>query len=306
MINFNLPGFYEHFSLNVFFIKQFKEHPEMFYPNIKIHSVYGNFPYCTWDGGRIFSSNIVHATKEEIKIIYDFYQEYNVALRFIFTNPILEKQHLNQHFENLILSNCYSSQNEIVVNSPLLEEYIRKNYSQYKIISSTTKRLSETDFLQELNLNYFQVCLDYDLNKNLKFLSTIPENQRKKVEFLVNAICPPHCSFRKQHYIENGKQVLSFDSYNYSDKIKGKCHIEHNINHPAVLTQGNNLSIQEIYEYHKNGFINFKLEGRTLPDSTLFVNYLYYLIKPEFKYEILDLALNENIILTTNKNSVFG
>lgn len=306
MINFNLPGFYEHFSLNIFFIKNLEKHPEWFYPDIKIHSVYGNFPYCTWDGGRIFGSNITHATKEEIKLLYDFFQEHNVALRFIFTNPVLQPQHLHQHFENLILSNCYSLKNEIVVNNPLIEEYLKHNYPNYKIISSTTKRLNKEQFLKELDKDYFQICLDYDLNKDLDFLNSIPEYKRDKIEFLVNAICPPNCKFRKQHYIENGKKVLSYDSYDYSDKIHNRCGIEHNINHPAVLTQGNNLSIQEIYQYYQNGFVNFKLEGRTLPDSTLFVNYLYYLIQPAFKYEVLDNALNEKIIITTNNYSVFG
>ena len=55
MINYNLPGFYDHFLLNKFFIELYNKNPEVFLPGVKISSVYGNFPFTSWDGGRCFN-----------------------------------------------------------------------------------------------------------------------------------------------------------------------------------------------------------------------------------------------------------
>ena len=53
-----------------------------------------------------------------------------------------------------------------------MENYIRENYPKYKIISSTTKRILGHDaFLEELNKDYYQVCLDYDLNHDMELLN---------------------------------------------------------------------------------------------------------------------------------------
>ena len=41
------------------------------------------------------------------------------------------------------------------------------------------------------------------------------------------------------------------------------------------------------------GFEQFKLEGRTLNPIELALNYIYYLIKPEYKDEALNLLLGE-------------
>ena len=65
-----LPGLAENFKINIAFIKLFKEHPEYFYENINIGAVFGNFKFCSWDGGRIFGENAYHhSSKEEIQML---------------------------------------------------------------------------------------------------------------------------------------------------------------------------------------------------------------------------------------------
>ena len=52
---FNVPGPQDHAPLNDFILSLMKEHlKEAFYPDVKISSVFGNFHYCIWDGGRNF------------------------------------------------------------------------------------------------------------------------------------------------------------------------------------------------------------------------------------------------------------
>lgn len=295
MIEFNLPGLYELKDLNFFFLSLYEKHREYFYDDIIISSIFGNFPYCIWDGGRVFTS-YKQSTKEEIKDILDTYQSYQVKPRFIFTNTIITEKDLDDRFCNLVLKLAESYSGEIVVNSDLMKNYLQKNYPSYKLISSTTKCLSnEKKALEEIhNSDFYQICLDYNLNKNLDFLNKIPNDEKYKVELLVNAICPPNCPFRKLHYTENSKSNLSYFKYDYS--MINKCQIRESLNHPSLLGKGNNLSIEDIQNYYKMGFKHFKLEGRTLHPATMLSNYLYYLIKPEYYFLVNEIAIKTDIL----------
>ena len=111
----------------------------------------------------------------------------------------------------MVMKTVENEINEIVVNNLELENYIRKNYPKFSIISSTTKCLKDPNkSLDELKKDYKYVCLDYNLNKNWEYLNTIPEELKNKTEFLVNAICPPNCPNRKEHYRLNGLSHLNF------------------------------------------------------------------------------------------------
>ena len=67
--------------------------------------------------------------------------------------------------------------NEIVVNSPILEEYIRTNYPNYTLISSTTKCITNlNDVKTEINKEQYKlICLDYNLNHNTKLLNDLSQ-----------------------------------------------------------------------------------------------------------------------------------
>ena len=130
-------------------------------------------------------------------------EQNDIPVRFTFTNCLIEEKHLYDRFCNMVLELLQSKDNEVVIANDLLENYIRKNFPDYKIISSTTKCLTNVnDSLKEISKNYYQICLDYNLNHNMDFLKTIEE--KEKIEFLINAICPPGCPNRKLHYNLNG------------------------------------------------------------------------------------------------------
>jgi len=302
MLQFNIPGFYDHFELNMYILKKAAEIDDFLKPEVKIHSVFGVFPFCVWDGGRNFLS-YEQCTKEQIQYINRSYTELGVALRFVFTNPEIKEEHLHNRFCNMILRECNNGINEVVVNSPLLEQYIRENYPGYKIISSTTKRLNKTKVLDELEKDYFQVCLDYDLNKNKKLLEEIPMELRDKVEFLSNAICPAHCAYRKEHYSATGIAQLTYLRDGYS--VCGRCGIRHSVNHPEKLGQGNNLTYEEMLEYNKMGYNYFKLEGRTLSSAAVLAQYLYYIVNPKYLFDTIEEAATIEGIFVNDKNGFF-
>jgi len=300
---FNIPGPQTHFDLNVFFLGLMEQYPQYFYPDVKVSSIFGNFQYCIWDGGRNFA-HYNQVTEERMIEIKDTYAHFQVPIRFVFTNPVIEKKHLYDRFGNLCLEIFHDEKNEIVVNSPLMEDYLRENYPKYKIISSTTKRITNKDkFMEELaNPNYYQVCLDYDLNKNMELINSVPQELRPKVEFLINAICPPHCPQRKEHYALTGKAHISYLKDKYTND---KCGIRESSIHPKVLGKGNNFTLEDIDNYSKLGYKYFKLEGRTLHSYDVLAMYLYYMVKPEWHYDIIGTALLLDGVIINSPNSEY-
>lgn len=300
---FNIPGIYDHLELNLFIIQLQRTNPEFFYPDVKISSVFGNFHYCPWDGGRNFLY-YSQQTKEDIQRISKIYNDCGIPLRLVFTNPAIQLDDLDNRYCNMILRELNNGMNEVCVNSDLMENYIRENYPDYKIISSTTKRItSPSEALKEIEKDYFQICLDYDLNHNIEFLESIPKENRNKIEFLSNAICRPGCPIRKQHYFYTGASQRTWLKEKYD--IHPGCNIKENVTHPSKLGKENNLSLEDIEKYNKMGFKYFKLEGRTLPSATVLGCYLYYFVKPEAYFEVMTLAADRIGIFVNDPNGHF-
>lgn len=287
MINFALPGMYEHYNILIPLCSLFKLHPEFFNDNVNISAVYGNFQFCAWDGGRIFDFNkYSHATKEEIEqLLYIYNKELKIPIRLIFTTALNDNNLCHSYFDNFVASLCQNEMNELVVSSESLEQYLRNHYPQYSFISSTTKCLNATEFKEELNKDYKYICLNYNLNKNLDMLTQVPEEKRIKLEFLINAICPPGCPSRKKHYKLNS---LFSESYGKIYAL-GECGIIKSNSYPLNYT--NNFNFDELIEYEKLGFQNFKLEGRTFRPESLILELVKYLIKPQYQFYIIEFLL---------------
>lgn len=278
MLNFMLPGMYEHSDLNFQLLYLLKTAPELFYNDINISACYGNFQFCIWDGGRIFQ-NYYHTNAEEIEKLVQKYNDFGVPVRQIFTNCELKPEHYYDRFCNRCLELTENGFNEIVVNDPGLENYIREKYPDFIFISSTTKCITNTsDLITELKKDYKYVCLDYNLNHNFKFLESLPQELKDKCEFLVNAICPSGCVNRKNHYRLNSLYHLSYcKSYRVPT-----CPIKGNTLAKSTFDYPNHISIDEILNtYSKMNFSHFKLEGRTLSKIEVVGNYAHYLVKPE-------------------------
>lgn len=284
MIGFNIPGLYTKREITIKFLNYCRKHPSEMRENVKVAAVYDSIPYCIWNGGRIFGKYRQATKKEILELKQIFNNDFKIPIRLIFTNAQLEPKHLTDRFCNLVLELLDDPLNEIVVASDILENYIRLNYPNYKIISSTTKCLiTPADATAELDKDYYQVCLDYNLNHNFDFLNSIQD--KHKVEFLINAICPPGCPNRKLHYELNGKAALAYqNSYNI------ECAIQSGVG--TINNYKNSLQPEEIFGIYKDmGFTNFKLEGRTLHDSEVAANYVRYMIKPEYQLKCLSQIL---------------
>ena len=207
---------------------------------------------------------------------------------------MLEKKHLGDPFCNQVMRMCNNGFNEAIVMSPVLEEYIRENYPDYPITSSTCKQIENIDGVkEELKKDYKYVVLDYNFNNCFDQLEQIDEKDRARCEVLVNACCTPKCKRRGEHYRsigleqiaewEHKKNMLSKKPY----EAKGfACEFMNNGPY-AITDYVTYISPQAVFEkYLPMGFNNFKIEGRTLPDICLLEYYIIYMVKPEYQNKI--------------------
>ena len=302
-INFILPGMYEHYNLNFRLLELLEKHPEYFRDEVKVSACYGNFQFCIFDGGRNFY-NYRHTCREEIEEVVKIYNDiYHVPVRLIFTNTQLKPEHYTDRFGNLVLSICENDMNEITVSDDNFEAWIKERYPQFHFISSTTKCLNKPEELvTELQKeDYTMVCLDYNLNKNMKLLESFTPEVKSKCEFLCNAICPPGCPQRKEHYKYNSLYSLSYGKGYQMEN----CQIRSNTVAPSTCSYHNNISPDELYNtYVPMGFNLFKLEGRTLGEVEVALNYARYMAKPEYANLVVTMLIENNESQKLFNNSV--
>lgn len=281
-INFYLPDFFSRpfYIVNTYFIEKLKNNPEYFYNNIKIGAIYGAFPGTIWNGGRA----VCGETKlKEVFETFEHYRKLNIPLRLTYTNNLLTEEHLKDSFANNVTRLGNIGNNEIIINSSILEEYLRKTYPKYKFISSTTKCiLNEDDIIKE-SKNYYLTVIDYRKNIDLNFLSSLPNPE--DYEILINSYCDPKCKNRLEHYNKLSEFQINNKTEKYDCIIK-KYNFFESLEWPTVI------KVEDLYTTYVNmGFKHFKIEGRTDHIIDVIESYLYYMVKPEYKdnirYEVL-------------------
>lgn len=302
-IKFHLPDFTVHARMNLILLNMIKNAPQYFYDNLEVASFYGAFPPSMWNGGRTVYYR--PCDKDYIKNIVKSFNSHGVPLRFTFTNPAIKEEHLKDEFCNMVMKIANNGLNEVIVFSPLLEDYIRSEYPKYKVTSSTCKRILDISELEnELNKDYHIVVLDYDLNNKFDILEKLPH--REKCEILVNSCCIPNCPFRSEEYEIVGRQQITycehlkkypgkpFDIRNYQGK---------NITDIKCPSKGNSIFDSKKCSHHVSpelilnkylpiGINQFKIEGRTATKLFLIECYMYYLVKPECRDEARFLFLH--------------
>ncbi len=307
-INYHLPSFTDHFSLNILLDTYMKEHPERFRDGVRIASVFGSFSGAAWNGGRNVPGN--YNPKLNEKIMKEFNSR-GIPLRFTFTNPMLTEQHLSDKPCNEILKMAENGMNEVIVMSPILEQYIRENYPGYKITSSTCKQIRDMDDLnRELEKDYNLVVLDYNWNNRFDDLERIKD--KAKCEVLVNAYCHPNCPNRGEHYRRIGKMQLELSSIAQSGLNIGMKNINKRDEGVCPFGVQNILTIKDFKthvspdvieeKYLPMGFSQFKIEGRLIGDIEMLEMYIYYLVKPEYK----DTARFEMLTRLTGRIAFFN
>lgn len=271
-VYWHLPGFMFFRGLNTIIIDLMKNEPECFEDGYKVGSVYGTFPGAIWNGGRTV---LGFTPKNDVEKVLRGYNKKDVPVRFTWTNSLLTEEHIHDTYCNMIMRAADNGMNQVLVNRPVLEEYLREKYPNYKYISSTTKRITDAqELMNEMEKDYFMVVLDYDLNHDEKVIdSLIPVADR--VEILVDEICFPNCPRRAAHYEDESLKQLEYEiaAPFQCQNRQGVRSFEDSKKRPAFISK------EELKDYISKGFVNFKIVGRGLPQQMVEDAYIYYLVK---------------------------
>ena len=294
-VKFHIPDIWVHRAINLYLIDMIKAHPEYFYDDIEIASCYGSFPSALWNGGRALGG---FASKTQIVDTIKAFNDRNVPIRYTFTNPTLTEKDLTDLYCNMLCKVAQNGFNELIVNKPFLEEYVRRKYPKFPLVSSTVKQIEDYDqLMEEFKKDYKLVVLDYNWNNDFEKLDRIPMEYRSRVEILINPYCTPHCKRRKEHYIALGESQRGCSKMSPLEQM-GAVNGKSNPLKPAAEFKCPNtgynfyqithystfVSNTDIYgRYLDMGFNNFKIEGRVLSKPNVVESYVYYLVKPEYR-----------------------
>ena len=226
-------------------------------------------------------------------------KEYGISARLTFSNSLLREEHLSDRKCNALCHLFEKSgdrQNGIIVHSDLLLDYLKKQYPDFYLVSSTTKVLTDfEDCLGELQRDDFRyVVPDFRLNKDLEHWKNLPEELKDKVEFLCNECCWFGCKDRKQCYEDVSRKNL------------GEICPEHRCVAPdagegyrfsKAMTNPGFIGIEDIRNvYLPMGFSNFKIEGRGLGSALVLEFLLYYMTKPEYQIHVREELYLDNML----------
>lgn len=288
-INFNLPDFLYARKIYEAVIEFYKNYPKVFHENTRIASIFGNLSGNIWNGGSTYFGR-KQLDMREVGELVDYYNSNGIALRLTCTNPMLEHTDIYDRYANAVMKAFHNGFNEVVVTSPILEEYLRDKYPNFKYIKSIIGTYEEGQDLF-LDDKYYMTCLKRIRNNNFAYLDSIPVEKRHKVEILCNDPCPEVCPRLKTHYRQMGKMQLYFDPvdsigcsfYPLRDVLP--------ITHKDSL--GTTVSYDNIIDnYVPRGYTNFKLSGR-FNQPVIVINVLKWLTKKEYEYDVLDGILHK-------------
>ena len=185
--------------------------------------------------------------------------------------------------------------NGVIVHSDLLVEYLKRNYPKLYLVSSTTKVLTDFDALiEEVNRKDFRYGVpDFRLNKAFDRLAGMTEEQKDKVEFLVNECCYIGCTDRKKCYEAVSRK-------NLGERIQHICNAPEagsGYLFSKAMKNPSFIGIEEIKnKYLPMGFSNFKIEGRSLGSALVLEFLLYYMTKPEYQLRVREEIYLDNML----------
>lgn len=288
-LNFYIPDFYRFYNLNLLLIKMLREHPEWFYDGVNIHSVYGAFPGALWNGGRYIGGDKIDFASASA--IIDAFNELGVAIRFTWTNGAVPPEVESDFYCNMLTSLAAERDNEILVNQPWLETYLRENFRGFSYISSITKPVPGLKELLELyDRDYFLIVPPRSFLFDKEKLFQLPKD---RTELLINSFCALNCPNFFDHHYQTSLQIAGLPYEKLPCNSMGYTFYEQ-------ISHKQSLSLDELYSFYvTQGFSHFKIEGRSYHPIEMAEVYVYYLVRPEYRLiarqQLLRLVIDDKV-----------
>lgn len=341
LAHYHLPGLFSFYEFYRVFLPLYRAHRDYFYDWCDISSIYGAPMDCLWGGGRVEESEAdpgqVLALVESYGIsarltlsnsllqpqhlkdlacnrLCRLFSE-GVARRADFPgNPGDEgcsegvRENLGGSSGESLGEDCREESepgrvvNGAIVHSDLLTAYLRREYPDLYLVSSTTKVLTDfADFQKEAEREEFQYIVpDFRLNKSIEKLEKLDQSIKDKVELLCNECCPVTCPDRRQCYEAVSLQNLGEMTAQSADISHHHCHSPHaaqGYRFSRAMQNPSFISTEDIQNvYLPAGFSNFKIEGRGLGSALLLEFILYYMTKPAYQLVVREEIYLENTL----------
>ena len=282
-VYFHLPGLFEFTAFYRAFLPLYREHREYFYPDYEIGSLYGAPADCLWGGGRVGFG------EDDPRDVLALVKEYGISARLTFSSSLLRPEHLTDRKCNRLCESfaCENEpQNGVIVHSELLTEYLKSNYPELYLVSSTTKVLTDfSDFENELKRKEFRFTVpDFRLNKSFDRLRSLPQELKDKVEFLCNECCFFGCPDRKACYENVSRKNLGEDCPEHTCVSP---FAQEGYRFSRAMENPGFISVSDIREtYRPMGFSHFKIEGRSLGTALILEFLLHYMTRPEYHLKV--------------------
>lgn len=282
----NLPDFCSGLPLYTVLLSLKEKHPEIFYEDVDIAAIFGCFSGSIWNGGSLIIGK--NNTGNEIKnLIYFYNYEHGVPLRFTFTNPHITEKECYDTYSNLIAQHGHNGMNEILIVSPVLEEYLRTEYPNYRYCRSIIGTHEQEYFAEA---KYHMTVMRRRKNNDWDFLDKIPNVERHKIEFLCNDPCPDDCPRIYSHYRDYGYATLKQENTercNCTSNSGKNFFVNHHLR--SLETYISRESI--VNDYLPRGYKHFKISGRGNPGMMIeFI--VEYMIKPEYQADVRVFMIN--------------
>ncbi len=280
---YHLPGLFEFIDFYRAFLPLYRERRDWFYDWCEIGSIYGAPADCLWGGGRV---GFGEDRPEDAAALT---AEYGISARLTFSNSLLRPQHLADRRCNALCAlfeNSGAVQNGVILASDLLLEHLRKHYPGFYFVSSTTKVLRNFSLLEkELERPEFRfVVPDFRLNRAFDRMESLPEDKKRKLEFLCNECCWFDCPDRKACYENVSRKNLGED---VPDHVCLSPSAKRGYRFSDAMANPGFIGVEDIQNiYLPMGFSHFKIEGRSLGSALLLEFLLYYLTKPEYQLKV--------------------
>lgn len=294
MLKFYIPDFYNHYYVNLTLIDMIHHNPHMFYDDFEIAGVFGNFPSCIWNGGGIQRGKILNRN-EQLSIMSQF-NDRGIPLLLTLTNPLIEERDLLDRYGNFILSNMNNGFNQLIVNSPIIEEYVRICYPDYKLIKSILS--TEHEYYDDSD-KYEMSVLRRHKNSDIDFLKSI--KNKDKIKLLVNETCRDDCPIKYDHYKIFAKYQLYLDGQDDPSEDCCMCEYPDNKGFIDFMQLPNCIPREKIKNiYEPLGFNHYKIAGRGR-DGSVVVFYAHYFVKPEYQMDFIT-SMMDAIVNDANSN----